>query len=328
MSIPTRAAGPILTLRIVTGRSHTLNLEAVSTRAVRTFTAELLTKILAVLRRDRSPELGDAMFDNAQFVGDARFDGAHFTGNARFVEAHFAATPASVLHSAKHGSTGTERNSPATPASSKRTSPATPASSKRSSPRRQLRRSAVRRQRQLRYSIPRSTVQRKRQVRPCPILPRCFVPEGSVLGRCQVYGYSIRWRREARGSVPESGTRTWSCPSRGQARTRRTTVTQHLVVEAFARRFTCIGTKFDQGATIRLRWADVVLDSCMFGQPPRPSPSPSCRSAGVEEGLPRRVGSRPYCSPRTRRPSNERNNAPRRNDGHAEAAVDKGRGCL
>jgi hypothetical protein len=46
-----------------------------------------------------------------------------------------------------------------------------------------------------------------------------------------------------------------------------TTVDRHLVVEAFACRFTCIATEFKQGATIRLRWADVVLDHCIFGQP-------------------------------------------------------------
>jgi hypothetical protein len=46
-----------------------------------------------------------------------------------------------------------------------------------------------------------------------------------------------------------------------------TTLARHLLVEAFTSQFTCIGTEFRQGATIRLRGADVVLDHCIFGRP-------------------------------------------------------------
>ena len=44
-------------------------------------------------------------------------------------------------------------------------------------------------------------------------------------------------------------------------------VHRHLLVEAAASEITCIATEFVQGATLRLRRADIVLDWCIFGRP-------------------------------------------------------------
>ncbi|MEV7526180.1 pentapeptide repeat-containing protein [Streptomyces sp. NPDC091371] len=58
------------------------------------FTEPLLTSLLQCLRdpNTQNPHLGDARFDGAHFSGDARFDRAHFSGDARFDGTQFSGT--------------------------------------------------------------------------------------------------------------------------------------------------------------------------------------------------------------------------------------------
>lgn len=55
------------------------------------FTHDTLDQLLTALHDPTTgtPQIGQALFDEARFIGNARFDGARFTGNARFDRAQF-----------------------------------------------------------------------------------------------------------------------------------------------------------------------------------------------------------------------------------------------
>jgi uncharacterized protein YjbI with pentapeptide repeats len=151
-------------------------------------TPELLANILDAMRRGSGPpELGQASFDEAQFIGEAQFRDVHFRGDAWFDGARFSqdARFRGARFSGNARFMGTQFDGDAR-------------------------------------------------------LEEARLEAERVLGPVLVKG---------RLALDE------------------TTVDRHLLIEAFTRQFTCIGTEFLQGATIRLQGADIVLDHCILGRP-------------------------------------------------------------
>jgi hypothetical protein len=206
-------------------------------------TTELLTDILVAMRRDGgSSVLGDARFDGALFDGTARFNRVHFSGAAQFVGAQFTGDAwfrrVQFRENAEFSQVqfgGNARFDWAQFGGNAEFRRALFSGNARFNHGRFSHRASFRGARFMgdaRFMDARFDGDAR--------LEEAFLETERVLGPLVV---------EGRLTLDE------------------TTVDRHVVIEAFTRRFTCIGTEFRQGATIRLRWADVVLDHCIFGQP-------------------------------------------------------------
>ena len=217
-------------------------------------TPELLTKILAALRRDSGPlELGDARFDGAQFGGDARFDGARFlhgasfrdawfNGDTKFDRAQFGGDArfdgARFLHGASFpkarcgGDTGFARFA-----------------------------------RFFAASFREAQFNGDTRFDGARFFHNAWFRGARFLGNARFMGTQFDGDARLEEAFLEAEHILGPVLVKERLALDETTVTQHLVVEAFARQVTCIATEFKQGATIRLRRADVVLDGCMFGRP-------------------------------------------------------------
>jgi uncharacterized protein YjbI with pentapeptide repeats len=180
--------------------------------------------------RDHS-ELGDARFDGAQFAGDARFTGAKFGGTARFDRAQFKGR-AEFDEVHFKGNTRFDRA--------------------------RFHDEAEFREVQFSGNV---RFNRGRFCQRTSFRGAHFLRDARFMG--------TRFDGDARLEEAYLKTERVLGPVlvEGRLALDETTVDRHLLIEAFTCRFTCIGTEFHQGATIRLRWADVVLDHCIFGQP-------------------------------------------------------------
>jgi uncharacterized protein YjbI with pentapeptide repeats len=217
-------------------------------------TTKLLNDILGAMRRDNGPpELGNAQFDQTVFDGDAQFNGAEFTRSASFNGAKFSGD--AWFEEAQF----TER-----------------AQFKRA----QFDGDAQFDGAQFRWraSLGKAHLQGCAEFREVQFRGDASFNRARFFDHARFRGARFLGNARFMGAQFDGDARLEEAHFeaervlgpvlvKGRLALDETTVSRHLYIEALACQFTCIETEFYQGATIRLQWADVVLDRCIFGRP-------------------------------------------------------------